>query len=120
MHPLAVERITTDGFELLVARGEIDIATSPRLITALNEAITDSTGSLIVDLSAVEFMDSTGLALLIRAQRRMSRRGRGCAVVCPHGPVRRIFELTDMVETLRVNPTRETAQSAASDGLPAD
>jgi anti-sigma B factor antagonist len=117
--PLAVERVRADGYELLAVKGEIDIATSPRLIAALNEAVTDTAGSVVVDLSAVEFMDSTGLALLIRAQRRMSRRGRGFAVVCPDGPVRRIFELTDMVETLRVNPTRETARSAASDGLPA-
>jgi anti-sigma B factor antagonist len=114
-----VERIRADGYELLAVEGEIDIATSPRLIAALNEAVTDTTGAVLVDLSAVEFMDSTGLALLIRVQRRMSRRDRGFAVVCPDGPVRRIFELTDMVETLRVMPTREAARSAASDGLPA-
>ena len=113
-----MERIQADGYELLAARGEIDIATSPRLIALLNEAVTDTTGAVIVDLSAVEFMDSTGLALLIRAQRRLSRRGRGFAVVCPEGPVKRIFELTDMVEKLHVEPSRETAAlSAAGAGL---
>jgi anti-sigma B factor antagonist len=60
--PLAVERTRADGYELLAAEGEIDVATSPRLIAALNEAVTDSTGSLVIDLSAVGFMDSTGLA----------------------------------------------------------
>ena len=113
-----MERIQADGYALLAVQGEIDIATSPRLIAALNDAVTDTTGAVLVDLSAVEFMDSTGLALLIRAQRRMSRRGRGFAVVCPDGPVRRIFELTDMVEALRVRPSREAAVSAAGDGLP--
>jgi anti-anti-sigma factor len=113
VQPLAVERIQAGRHELLAVEGEIDIATSPRLIAALNEAVTDSAGAVVVDLSAVAFMDSTGLALLIRAQRRMSRRGRGFAVVCPDGPVRRIFELTDMVGMLRVTPSRETALSAA-------
>jgi anti-anti-sigma factor len=113
VYPLAVERIQADRYELLAVEGEIDIATSPRLITALNEAVTDSAGALVVDLSAVGFMDSTGLALLIRAHRRMSRRGRGFAVVCPDGPVRRIFELTDMIRTLHVTPSRESAVSAA-------
>jgi anti-sigma B factor antagonist len=116
--PLAVERIHADGYALLAARGQIDIATSPRLIAALNEAVTDTAGPVVVDLSAVGFMDSTGLALLIRAQRRLSGRRRGFAVVCPDGPVQRIFELTDMVETLRVRPSREAALSAAGDGLP--
>ncbi|HEY6776590.1 MAG TPA: STAS domain-containing protein [Thermoleophilaceae bacterium] len=119
MLPLAVERIRADGYELLAVEGEIDIATSPRLIAALNEAVTDTTGAVLVDLSAVEFMDSTGLALLIRAERRIGRRGRGFAVVCPEGPVRRIFELTDMVETLRVKPNLESALSASSEELPA-
>jgi anti-sigma B factor antagonist len=116
LQPLAVERIEADGYMLLAVEGEIDIATSPRLIAALNDAVTDTDGTVVVDLSAVEFMDSTGLALLIRAQRRMSRHGRGFAVVCPDGPVRRIFELTDMVGTLHVMPSRETALGAAGDG----
>jgi anti-sigma B factor antagonist len=116
--PLAVERIRADGYELLAVEGEIDIATSPRLIAALNEAVTDTTGAVLVDLSAVGFMDSTGLALLIRAQRRLSGRGRGFAVVCPEGPVRRIFDLTDMAETLHVRPSREAAVKAAGDRPP--
>jgi anti-sigma B factor antagonist len=113
-----VERIMADGCELLAVEGEVDIATSPRLIAALNEAVTESDFSVVVDLGSVEFMDSTGLALLVRAQRRLRRRARGFAVVCPDGPVRRIFEITDMVDTLRVSPSREIALSAARDGLP--
>jgi anti-sigma B factor antagonist len=116
--PLAVERIRADGYDLVAVKGEIDIATSPRLIAALNDAVTDSSDAVIVDLAGVEFMDSTGLALLVRAHRRLRGRGRGFAVVCPDGPVRRIFELTDMAETLRVRPTREAALGAAGDGLP--
>jgi anti-sigma B factor antagonist len=112
VQPLAVERIKADGYELLAVEGEIDIATSPRLIAALNEADTDPAAGVVVDLTAVEFMDSTGLALLVRAQRRMRKRGRGFAVVCPDGPVRRIFEITDMLGTLGVSPTREAALTA--------
>ena len=45
-------------------------------------------------------MDSTGLALLINANRRLTLRRKGFAVVCPPGPLRRVFEITDMVDTL--------------------
>ena len=119
MRPLAVERSSADGSELLVVEGEIDIATSSRLIAALNEAVTEAVNSLVVDLSAVKFMDSTGLALLLGAYRRLRRRGLGFAVVCPGGPVRRVFEVTDMAKTLRVSPTRELALQAAAAAAPA-
>ena len=114
MRPLAVERSSADGSELLVVVGEIDMATSTRLIAALNEAVTEAVRALVVDLSAVDFMDSTGLALLLGAYRRLRQRGRGFAVVCPGGQLRQIFEVTDLVEILRVNPSRESALWAAA------
>jgi anti-sigma B factor antagonist len=112
--PLAVERSRSDGYELLAVEGEIDIATAPRMIAALNAALAEIATPLIVDLSGVVFMDSTGLALLINARRRVVRRGQGFAIVCPHGPVARVFEIADMVESLRVFPDRESARVAAT------
>ena len=94
--------------------GEIDIATAPRMIAALNEVLAAIESPLVVDLSSVVFMDSTGLALLINARRRMMRRGHGFAIVCPAGPIARVFEIADMVERLRVCPDRETAHLAAT------
>jgi anti-sigma B factor antagonist len=113
LHPLAVERTSSDGVDLLLVGGELDIATAPRLISVLNRAVQEALRSLVVDLSEVDFMDSTGLALLINAHRRLSRRSKGFAVVCPPGPLRRVFEVTDMVETLHVCPDRESARAAA-------
>ena len=101
---------------MLLVEGEIDISTAPRLISVLNQAVTDAVRSVIVDLSRVGFMDSTGLALLINAHRRLTRRRKGFAVVCPEGPLRRVFEITDMVDTLRVCPDRESAAVAAAPG----
>ena len=113
MNPLAVERSQVDGYELLAVAGELDIATAPRMISALNEAFADLAHPLVVDLSSVDFMDSTGLALLINAHRRVRRRGYGFAIVCPGGPISRVFEIADMVETLHVCPDRASAQKAA-------
>ena len=114
MTPLAVERSRSDGYELLTVEGELDIATAPRMIAALNEAVGDIIRPLVVDLSNVVFMDSTGLALLINARRRVVRRKQGFAIVCPNGPIARVFEIADMVESLRVFPDRESAMLAAT------
>ena len=114
MTPLAVKRSRIDGYELLSVEGELDIATAPRMIAAINEAMAEMAAPLVVDLSEVVFMDSTGLALLMNARRRVMRLGQGFAIVCPGGPIARVFEIADMVDSLRVCPDRESARLAAT------
>ena len=84
------------------------------MIGALNEAIADMAAPLVVDLSDVVFMDSTGLALLMNARARVVRLGHGFAIICPKGPIARVFEIADMVDSLRVCPDHETARVAAT------
>jgi anti-sigma B factor antagonist len=114
VNPLAVERSQVDGYELLAVQGELDIATAPRMIAALNEAVASLERPLVLDLTSVDFMDSTGLALLMNAYRRVNRCGQGFAIVCPGGPIARIFEIADMVESLHVRPNRASAVRAAA------
>ena len=114
VNPLVVERSRVDGYELLAVEGELDIATAPRMIAALSEAFADLERPLVVDLSSVDFMDSTGLALLMNAYRRVKRHGQGFAIVCPDGPIARVFEIADMVESLHVCPDRVSARRAAT------
>ena len=84
------------------------------MIAALNEAFAELSTPLVVDLSSVDFMDSTGLALLMNARRRVVRLGQGFAIVCPGGPISRVFEIADMVDSLRVCRDRESARLAAT------
>ena len=114
MNPLVVERSRSDGYDVLIVEGELDIATAPRMLAALNEALADMESPLVVDLTHVLFMDSTGLALLMNARRRALRNGHGFAIVCPGGPISRVFEIADMVDSLRVCPDRESAGRAAT------
>ena len=113
MPTLSVERSSNGGVEVVAVSGEIDIASAPRLITALNDAVGNCEQPVIVDLTGVGFMDSTGLALLQNAHRRLARRGTGFAVVCADGPVRRVFTITDMVDVLQVRGTLTEAFAAA-------
>jgi anti-sigma B factor antagonist len=120
MPTLSVERSSDGEVEVVAVTGEIDISSAPRLISGLNEAVGDCELPVVVDLSSVDFMDSTGLALLLNAHRRLSRRGKGFAVVCGDGPVRRVFTITDMVEVLRVRGDVDDARRAALDATGAD
>jgi anti-sigma B factor antagonist len=114
VQPLGVERRSEDGIEVVLVEGEVDIATASKLISVLNSSVAEAIKSVIVDLTHVGFMDSTGLALLINAHRRLSLRRKGFAVVCPPGQLRRVFEITDMIDTLHVCPDWESAQKASA------
>jgi anti-anti-sigma factor len=120
MPTLRVERNSGGGVEVVAVSGEIDIASAPRLITGLHDAVANCELPVIVDLTEVGFMDSTGLALLLNAHRRLARRGMGFAVVCADGPVRRVFTITDMVDVLRVHGTLPEARAAALEATGAD
>lgn len=90
------------GTTLVTLSGELDIATADRLTKALDGLSVEKGGRLAVDLSAVQFMDSTGLRLLIRANRTAGERGYEFAVVTGGSPAKRVFELTKMDDHIKV------------------
>jgi anti-sigma B factor antagonist len=96
----------------LAVRGDLDIATAQALDDALADTIRESDGALVVDLSGVEFLDSSGLQVMLRARALLGREDRALAVVCPHGPVRRVFELSGVSEIFALFPTRAAAAAA--------
>jgi anti-anti-sigma factor len=96
----------------LAVRGEVDINTAEPLEAALDAAILKSVGAFVIDLTELEFIDSSGLHVLLRARGLLGREDRALAVVCPHGPVRRVFELSGMSEQFALYGTREEAAAA--------
>ena len=92
--------------------GEIDIATSTELEEAIDAAIRDSTGAFVIDLSDVQFLETSGLHVLMRARGLLGREDRALAVICPYGPVRRLFELSGSSELFVLYSSREEAAAA--------
>jgi anti-sigma B factor antagonist len=101
----------------VAVHGEIDINAVDPLDTALDMKIRTTTGAFIVDLSDVGFLDSSGLATLMRARGLLGREDRELVIVCRPGPVRRTFELTGTAELFVIYSSREEAAAAL---VPAD
>ena len=78
--------------------GELDLDGAPRLEEALREAEASDASSIVVDLGGLEFIDSTGLRLLVMAAER-SKDGRFSLLRGPK-QVHRVFEITDLVDRL--------------------
>lgn len=84
---------------VVAARGEVDAASSPRLLAGIDEAVALGSG-VAVDLSEVTFIDSSGLRALTEALRRSEREGFGFRVSSMSESVRRVFDLTGMTPLL--------------------
>lgn len=96
---LEVEIASHDPWTIVRVTGEIDLFTAPKLreqlLTAAGEG---EPPDLLVDLTQVTFMDSTGLGVLIGALRRSNERDGHMALACAQGPVLRVIELTRLNE----------------------
>jgi len=91
--------------------GEVDMATSPQLAQAL-EAAPDAIRRVVVDLSEVSFLDSSGLNALVVARRSLAARDIDLRVVSPGDHVvRRVFEIAQLTDELGVVETFDSALS---------
>jgi anti-sigma B factor antagonist len=94
---------------VICARGEIDIATVGELNAAVERALAAGAAELWIDLTEVEFMDSTGLTALVRAHQAVDHGPRRLAVICPAGPALRAIEVSGLDTRIPVFPDRAAA-----------
>src|SRR3954454_8285511 len=89
--------------------GEIDALTAPQLGRRLLGVVEDGKTHVVVDLSRVTFLDSTGIGVLLNALRSLVRRSGRLVLVCPTKRVLRPFEVTGLVDRLAITSSREEA-----------
>jgi anti-anti-sigma factor len=107
-----LEHDPIEAGHLISVSGELDIAAAPELSTVLLMAA-GSPGSLVVlDLSGVEFIDSTALGTILKAGGEVESSGKRLRVVCADGPVRRLLEMTNLTNRFQLCPTRDDALAA--------
>ena len=98
--------------------GEIDLRTAPALREVLSPALEHHTGPVVVDLSNVPFMDSTGVHVLIDTLRRLEAQSRPLALVChEEGEVHRVLVLVGLLDAVAVHRSRESAVLGGDDVL---
>ena len=95
-----VEVRDADQAVVIGVTGELDLASSPGLEQELEQRMSAGTQLLIVDLRQLEFMDSTGLSVLVRAHQRATESGQRFAVVRGPQQVQRLLSLTGVAERL--------------------
>src|SRR3954468_3898927 len=107
---LAVHESDVGDVRLLEVFGELDLATAPKLCALLDAARIQRVRRVVVDLTGVDFCDSTGLRALMGASTELRHAGGKLALaVLPDGGVARLFDVTGIRESL---PTHDNQQDA--------
>jgi len=110
---LNIDLKTEDGGDTLVfkLRGSLDLATAPTVRAALSEATEKGSHNLIVDLTQLEFLDSTGLGVLIGAQRRAAEHGGSFRLIVNNGPISRLLNITGLIAVFAAYRSLEDARA---------
>lgn len=101
------------GTAVLEVEGEIDTLTAPALEDAVAELLAGNESTLVVDLSGVRFLASSGLAVLIAAAHRAEDRGRRLCLVVTTRAVRRPLEITGTVHLFALYDDRAAASGVS-------
>jgi len=94
--------------------GEIDVYTAPKLREQLVELVQNGSYHLIVDMEQVEFLDSTGLGVLVGGLKRVRAHDGSLRLVCTQERILKIFRITGLTKVFPIHDTVEEA-AAASD-----
>ena len=117
--PFKVSAESTSALHTVSVAGELDQSTAPELRTALVTAFGDAQDGVLVDLSDCNFIDSTGLSLLVETKRRLAEDQRRFGVCCADADVRRLLELTGIDQAVNLFDTRAEAVAALSNATAA-
>ena len=101
---------TVNNAVVVGADGELDIMSAPQLDQVLTEAITQASSRLVLDLSDVTFMDSTGLGTVVKALKRCREKNLDFRVVVT--TERKVFEITGLDSLMSLSDALDAALSA--------
>ena len=108
---LALNARSIHGRTVLEVGGEIDVYTAPALRERIIALVEGGTTILIVDLTHVEFLDSTGLGVLVGALKRLRGIGGGFGLVCDQERLLKIFRITGLDRVFTLYETVEAASA---------
>ncbi len=106
---LSLSTRTVADHTVLQVGGEVDVYTAPRLRERLIELVDGGARQVVVDLGAVEFLDSTGLGVLVGAHKRLRAAGGTLSLVCTREPLLKIFRITALDQVFRLFDTVNSA-----------
>jgi anti-sigma B factor antagonist len=102
------------GWAVARISGDVDVATAPRLREQLIAIIAGGQNHLVLDLDDVDFLDSTGLGVIVGVLKRARTLGGDLRLVCTRPAICRMFEITALDRSMPLAASAEAALTGAS------
>ncbi|HLI38932.1 MAG TPA: STAS domain-containing protein [Streptosporangiaceae bacterium] len=115
---LELSERAVDGCAVVELRGELDLSSAPGLRERLLAILTEQSVSLIIDLSGLQFMDSTGLTVLLSTERRAKLLGGALVLAAPQKIVAKVLRVTGLDTHFTIFPTVAEAARAVRQDCP--
>ncbi len=100
---------TVAGQTVLSVKGEVDMYSAPTLRDRLTDLVDSGQRTVIVDLSEVGFLDSTGLGTLVAARKHATELGGALPLVCSQDRVLKLFRITGLDAVFAIHPSVDEA-----------
>jgi anti-sigma B factor antagonist len=99
-----------DGLTVITVEGEIDVYTAPKLREKLIDLVNKGKFHLLVDMEKVEFLDSTGLGVLVGGLKRVRAHDGSLELVCTQERILKIFRITGLTKVFGIHDTIDEAR----------
>jgi anti-sigma B factor antagonist len=109
---LTITTREAEGRTVVSVAGEIDVYTAPRLREEITELVAGGTYNLVIDMSEVEFLDSTGLGVLVGGLKKVRAHDGSLQLVCNQDRLLKIFRITGLAKVFVIHETAEAALTA--------
>jgi anti-sigma B factor antagonist len=104
----------SDGQAVVVLRGELDVAAAVRVVAEIT-VVAARERDIVVDLAGLEFIDSSGVAALVRARNHARHAGGDLLLAAPRQQVLRVLALTRLIDVFSVHTCVDEAARSASE-----
>nr|WP_281364595.1 STAS domain-containing protein [Nocardioides marinus] len=102
-----------DGTTVVTVGGEIDVYTAPKLRDKITELVAAGVYDLVIDMEAVEFLDSTGLGVLVGGLKKVRAHDGSLQLVCTQDRLLKIFRITGLAKVFVIHDSAEAALAAS-------
>ena len=97
------------GRTIVAVGGEIDVYTAPKLRDTITELVASGAYQLVIDMTAVEFLDSTGLGVLVGGLKKVRANDGSLELICNSDRLVKIFKITGLAKVFVIHESPEAA-----------
>ena len=111
---LGLDVAERNKFAVLSVRGEVDVYTAPKFRERLIELVGQGKHHIVVDLEGVDFLDSTGLGVLVGGLKRLRSHNGDLVLVCTQSRILKVFEITGLTKVFSIYDSVDDATKTTS------